>query len=276
LEAAGRLLITVRIRSDRTVVFGNRNTSLRGIRLPFDYARPSRFVEASSLDLSLVKTAVARFNSAHPYLLFDQSAISSIRDRANSHPNLIARLNTSLAEPDSASAGQELRTRIKRHSRRLIHTSFLALISDGLTKADALQATRTTLSRLSAETSWKARPVIKSFLDCAEIAVAVALAYDWLYHEISDQERESIECSLYRHVLAPALAAYDDHFAVWPRRRDNCTVVSNSAILVSALAVLDRYSEVSEELIRKSLASSWNAFEGLAPDGAWPEGPSYW
>jgi hypothetical protein len=270
------LLITVRIRSDRTVVFGNRNASLRGIRLPFDYARPSRFVEASSPDLSHVKTAVARFNSAHPYLLFDQSAISSIRDRANSHPNLIARLNTSLAEPDSASAGQELRTRIKRHSRRLIHTSFLALISDGLTKADALQATRTTLSRLSAETSWKARPVIKSFLDCAEIAVAVALAYDWLYDEISDQERESIECSLYRHVLAPALAAYDDHFAVWPRRRDNCTVVSNSAILVSALAVLDRYSEVSEELIRKGLASSWNAFEGLAPDGAWPEGPSYW
>jgi len=49
-----------------------------------------------------------------------------------------------------------------------------------------------------------------------------------------------------------------------------------AAFLVSALAVLDRYSEVSEELIRKSLASSWNAFEGLAPDGAWPEGPSYW
>ena len=244
--------------------------------MPFDYARPSRFVEASSPDLSFGKTAVARFNSAHPYLLFDQSAISSIRDRANSHPNLIARLNTSLAEPDSASARQELRTRIKRHSRRLIHTSFLALISDGLTKADALQATRTALSRLSAETSWKARPVIKSFLDCAEIAVAVSLAYDWLYHEISDQERESFEDSLFRHVLAPALAAYDDHFAVWPRRRDNCTLVSNSAILVSALAVLDRYSEVSEQLIRKSLASSWNVFDGLAPDGAWPEGPSYW
>jgi len=244
--------------------------------LPSDYARSFRFAEASGPDLRFAKTAVARFSSTHPYLLFSQPAIPSIRDRANSHPNLIARLKTSLAETDSASADQELRTRIKRHSRRLIHTSFLALISDGITKEDALQATRTALARLSAETSWKARPVIKSFLDCAEIAVAVALAYDWLYHEISDQERESIEGSLYRHVLAPALAAYDDHFAVWPRRRDNCTLVSNSGILISALAVLDRYPEISEQLVRKSLASSWNAFEGLAPDGAWPEGPSYW
>jgi len=150
------------------------------------------------------------------------------------------------------------------------------LISDGITKADALQATRTVLSQLSAETTWNARPVIKSFLDCAEIAVAVALAYDWVYHEISDQERRSIEDALLRHVLAPALAAYDDQLAIWPRRRDNCTLVSNSGILVAALAILDRHPEISQQLIRRSVASSWNAFDGLAPDGAWPEGPSYW
>jgi hypothetical protein len=199
-----------------------------------------------------------------------------IRGRANRHPELITRLKASLCEEGSTSAKQELRTGIKRQGRKLIHTAFLALIGDGEIKADALRATRAVLARLSAEPSWKARPVIKSFLDCAEIAVAVSLAYDWLYHEFSDQERRIIEDALVRHVLAPALAAYDDRFAQWPRRRDNCTLVSNSGILVSALAVLGRYPDISLRLIRQSLASSWNVFDGLAPDGAWPEGPSYW
>jgi hypothetical protein len=223
-----------------------------------------------------VETAVVGFNARHPYLLFGERAISWIRERANSHSKLITRLKASFCEMGPNSTKQDLRARIKRKGRCLIHTAFLALISDGEIKAAALYATRTALAQLSAEPSWNARPVIKSFLDCAEIAVAVSLAYDWLYNEFSDQERRMFADSLFRHVLAPALAAYEDHFAQWPRRRDNCTLVSNSGILVSALAVLDRYPDISRQLIQKALVSSWNVFDGLAPDGAWPEGPSYW
>jgi heparinase II/III-like protein len=244
--------------------------------LPLDHARSFKLVEANGPNLDIVQTAVARFNASHPYLLFGEPAISWIRERANSHLRLIARLKASLCENGSAPTKQELRTRIKRRGRRLIHTSFLALISDGATRADALHATRAVLRQLSTEASWKARPVIKSFLDCAETAVAVSLAYDWLYAELADQERGLIEDALYRHVLAPAHAAYRDRVAVWPRRRDNCTLVSNSGILISALAVFERYPEISQELIGQSLASSWNVFKSLAPDGAWPEGPSYW
>lgn len=132
------------------------------------------------------------------------------------------------------------------------------------------------LAGFTAESSWKPRPVIKSFLDCAEIAVAVSLAYDWLYSELSGDERQAIEQSLLRQVLDPALAAYEDQASLWPKRRDNCTIVSNSCILISALAVLKRYPEIATQLIRNSIASSWNVFEAFAPDGAWLEGLSYW
>jgi hypothetical protein len=175
--------------SHRTVGFGNRNASARGFRLPLENARSGRLREASGPDLKLIETALAEFKSDHPYLLFNKPAIARIRARANSNPKLLVRLETSLSEDGSATANQELRTRIKRQSRRLIHTSFLALISHGAKRAEALHATRIALSGFTAETSWKARPVIKSFLDCAEIAVAVSLAYDWLYHEFSDEER---------------------------------------------------------------------------------------
>jgi Heparinase II/III-like protein len=244
--------------------------------LPLANARSLQFVEATGPDLDFVATAVARFNASHPYLLFGEREISWIRQRALNHPRLIARLRASLSESGPAPAKQDPRTRIKRQARQLIHVSFLSLISDGAPKADALRATRRLLAQLGAEATWKVRPVIGSFLDCAEIAVAVALAYDWLYPELSDEERQNVEDALYRHVLEPARAAYDDCFAVWPRRRDNCTLVSNSGILVAALAVLDRYPETSQYLIRKSLASAWQIFGSLGPDGAWPEGPSYW
>jgi hypothetical protein len=244
--------------------------------LPFGSAQHLQQHNESGPDFRLVRAAIAAFGSSHPYLLFDKRATPRIRKRANRNPKLLARLEKSLREWRSASADEELRARIKRQARGLIHTAFLALISEGKTRADALHATRAALLRFAAETSWKARPVIKSFLDCAEIAVAVSLAYDWLYNEFSRNEQQVIEDCLFRHVLEPALAAYDDRFTLWPKRRDNCTLVSNSSILIASLAVLDRYPEASERLIRKSLSSSWGIFAALAPDGAWPEGLSYW
>ncbi len=63
---------------------------------------------------------------------------------------------------------------------------------------------------------------------------------------------------------------------MWPRRRDNCALVSNSGILVAALAVLPRYPALAAELVGRGLASAWNVFSGMAPDGAWREGLSYW
>ena len=121
--------------------------------MPLDSPRFFRFDEASGPDLKFLETAVARFNARHPYLLFDERANSWLRERANSHSKLITRLIASLCEEGSASTKQELRARIKRQGRCLIHTAFLALISDGETKADALYATRTALAQLTAEPS---------------------------------------------------------------------------------------------------------------------------
>jgi Heparinase II/III-like protein len=244
--------------------------------LSFDRARSALLDEANGPDLRRVEIAAANFKSNHPYLLFHKPALSGIRKRANGNRALMLRLHSSLGEQKSVVPEEELRTTIKRRSRRLIHTSFLAMISNGAKRTAALEAARTELSRLMAESSWKPRPVIKSFLDCAEIAVAVALAYDWLYDELPEQERVTIEASLFRHVLEPAITAYEDRFAVWPKRRDNCTLVSNSGILVASLAVLQRYRQPAIQLLSKSLASSWRIFDALAPDGAWPEGLSYW
>ncbi|MBV8089138.1 MAG: heparinase II/III family protein, partial [Alphaproteobacteria bacterium] len=165
---------------------------------------------------------------------------------------------------------------MKRQARRLINTSLMALISEGDAAEEALRASRALLLDFASASSWRQRPVIKSFLDCAEIAVAVSLAYDWLFDKLSDEECRAVEEAIFRHVLEPALAAYQDQSLLWPRRRDNCALVSNSGILIASLAVLHRYRDLSAKLIEESLKSSRNSFKAFAPDGAWPEGLSYW
>ena len=244
--------------------------------MPFDSLPALEVSQTNSAATKLVETAVAEFKTRHPYLLFHKEEIARIHRLVSCNSKLLARLNVSLRRSNSASGEQEGRAAVKHQARRLINTSFMALICDSPEANDALQASRSILRELSSATSWRRRPVIKSFLDCAETAVAVSLAYDWLYDKLLDEEREAIENALYRHVLEPALTAYEDPTLLWPRRRDNCALVSNSGILIASLAVLERHRDLTTQLVAKSLAASRHSFEAFAPDGAWPEGLSYW
>ena len=92
----------------------------------------------------------------------------------------------------------------------------------------ALKITRDLLQDFISAPSWRYRPIIGSFLDCAEIAVAVALAYDWLYDKLSPVERLAIEQSLLRHVLEPALMACEIEHCNGRNGAICCALVSNS------------------------------------------------
>jgi Heparinase II/III-like protein len=244
--------------------------------LPFDNARSYDFETTDGPDCAGFEAAVARFDLPHPYLLFHPEDLPGLRRLAAANPLLQARVGRLLAEISSPVAAKDPRAVIKRRARRLINTAFIALTAEGSISKPALAAARHALAEFAGAASWKERPVIRSFLDCAEIAVAVALAYDWLYDELTAPERRAIESAIRRNVLEPALAAYKDRSLIWPRRRDNCALVSNSGILVAALSVLLRDRALSAALLRCGLVSSWNVFSGLAPDGAWREGLSYW
>jgi hypothetical protein len=244
--------------------------------LPFENARSFCLDEGDGPDIGLAETALAGFAASHPYLLFHRKALPGLCDLAEADLNLQARFAKLIAEPHAALPAPDPRAAIKRRGRRLITTAFVALTGKGPAAEAALAATRSALDEFVTAQSWKQRPVIRSFLDCAEIAVAVALAYDWLYQVLSPRERRAIEQAIRRNVLEPARAAYQDQSLLWPKRRDNCTLVSNSGILIAALAVLRRDRALSGELVRRSLVSSWNVFTALAPDGAWREGLSYW
>jgi hypothetical protein len=209
-------------------------------------------------------------------LLFDQTAIGSIRRIAGADARLQARFARSLGETAWRSGPTDVRTLVKQRARRLITTAFVALTADDSRRLPALAASRSMLSAVCSAANWRERQVIRSFLDCAETAVAVACAYDWLYEVLSPDERHAIEQALLCQVLEPALAAFEDKSSLWTRRRDNCCLVSNCGIMVAALVMLRCHRRLASTLVRHSLRSAWNAFTAFDPDGAWPEGLSYW
>ncbi len=252
--------------------------------MPFDNARSRRLETQDGPDFAGAAVAVGQFIGRHPYLLFRRSALPGIRRLGAANPDFEARTIRTLAQiaaeqsaaPPPQHEPADPRAALKRRARRLIDTAFIALTAGGAAADLALAASRAALAGFAAAATWKERVVLRSFLDCAEIAVAVALAYDWLYDRLTPPERRAIEDAILHHVLEPAQAAYADPALMWPKRRDNCALVSNSGITIAALAVMRRHRALSASLVRSGLASAWNVLAALAPDGAWREGLSYW
>jgi len=113
------------------------------------------------------------------------------------------------------------------------------------------------------------------FLDVAEMAHGVGLAYDWLYPSLDEATRREIRRGLIRNGLDPGLAAYDKPMW-WVRSEFNWNQVCNGGLIVGALAVADTDPRYAERILPEALASLPRALKTYEPDGAWPEGPSYW
>lgn len=77
------------------------------------------------------------------------------------------------------------------------------------------------------------------------------------------------------HALEPALDAYARGTGL-TRVRLNRAVVCNAGILIGALAVADRDSALSAEVVPLAVEHLREAMQAYGPDGAWPEGPTYW
>lgn len=113
------------------------------------------------------------------------------------------------------------------------------------------------------------------FLDTAEMTNAVALGYDWLYKDLSPEDRKLIRTAIVEKGLDAALPLYRGK-KWWTVLHHNWNQVCNGGIAMGALAVAEDEPQKSREVITASLASIPLAMESYAPDGGWAEGPGYW
>lgn len=119
------------------------------------------------------------------------------------------------------------------------------------------------------------------FLDTAEMACAIAVAYDWLYDHWTDPQRKQLRDAIVRLGIEPALKVYRGKGDGFPRRVNNWNQVCNGGILTGALAIAKdvadpAVTDMAGEVIASAVASLPIAMKQYAPDGAWAEGPGYW
>ena len=111
------------------------------------------------------------------------------------------------------------------------------------------------------------------FLDVAEMTMAVAIGYDWLYDHLSPDSRKIIRSAIFRKGIDPSLNQRDAWFLT---AGNNWNQVCNAGMTYGALAIFEDMPEFSKMIIGRAIETIRISMEVYAPDGAYPEGYGYW
>lgn len=134
-----------------------------------------------------------------------------------------------------------------------------------------LNRARQELMQLAALPDWAPN----HFLDVGEGALAAGIGLDWLYDELTPAEREQIAQAIVKNALLPSLEVPEGNGS-WVNGDFNWNQVCHGGLTVGALAIAEREPELAKQIINRAIKNLPHAGAVYAPDGAYPEGPSYW
>lgn len=111
------------------------------------------------------------------------------------------------------------------------------------------------------------------FLDVAEMTMAMAIGYDWLYDQLSDASKATIKEAILKKGIEPSL---DSKYNSWLRAEHNWNQVCNAGMTYGAIAIYEDQPELAKTIINRAISSIELPMNDYGPDGAYPEGYGYW
>lgn len=111
------------------------------------------------------------------------------------------------------------------------------------------------------------------FLDVGEMCMAVAIAYDWLYADLQEQTKVKVRKAIVEKAISPS---YEKQYNRFLNMHNNWNSVCNAGLVYGALAIFEDDKEQAIAVIERALKSTQLPLQAYAPDGNYPEGPSYW
>lgn len=220
----------------------------------------------------------------HPRLLMDADDFTALKAKidANSSANLTLLHNTimSVCNDKGGMATSALTYKLDASNKRILDVSRSALLRI-FTCAYAYRMTGETKYLTHAEndintvcdfSDWNSK---RHFLDVGEMAVAVALGYDWLYNELSESTKTKAANAILKYAFQPVQQKN------WSQNIYNATnnwnQVCNGGLVCAALATYEVNPNEAQEMIDNAIKSNKTAMETMySPDGNYPEGSSYW
>ena len=115
------------------------------------------------------------------------------------------------------------------------------------------------------------------YLDTAEMATAVAIAYDWLYDALPTSTKDLVKKCLYERAIVRVLREYEKgSLGSWAKRETNWNVVCNTGMVLAALGIAEDYPKEAAVILDNAAKYMPNCLKHFAPDGVCYEGPAYW
>jgi hypothetical protein len=219
----------------------------------------------------------------HPRLLMNADAFASLKEKINSGANAnLSLLHTAIMTiaKNKGLATSQLTYTLDASNKRILDVSRSALtriFADAYAyritgEQQYLTHAEADINAVCAFSDWNSK---RHFLDVGEMATAVALGYDWLYNELSEDTRKNAVNALTNFALVQAQNKNWnlDFYAA----TSNWNQVCNAGLVCAALAIYESNPTLCKQMIEKSVESNATAIAAMySPDGNYPEGPSYW
>ncbi|KAL2820307.1 chondroitin AC/alginate lyase [Aspergillus granulosus] len=219
---------------------------------------------------SLANAAVNFANlPAHPRLLFTDNRVQDVLSMNETDAYfrevlgyLAKTAQTAITTPVSLSSASSWSSTIRMNVGA---AAGMYRLTKDTTYSDWIIETLLSLSRLS---DWNP----SNFLNTADITMTVSLGYDWVYEELTDTQRTTIETAIFNKAFIPAM---NSSINSWSKHTNNWAQVTHGCLIIGILAVGDSDSTLASEMLDFSLPKLKVSLEQYAPDGGYIEGYSY-
>ena len=206
--------------------------------------------------LALLKAKVTTNRSANPVLSRIHDEIISLADAYTQETSAITR--------SFDSSGKRILSQSRKALKRLFACSY-AYRMTGLGRY--LECVKRDLTAACSLSDWNG---VEHFLDAAEMATGVAIAYDWCYYSLPYDIRVAAHSALVNKAIT--VNPSNDYV----NATNNWNQVCFSGVVLAALAIYEKDKSVSRNIIESCLSHNPVAITASYTNGNFPEGYSYW
>lgn len=230
---------------------------------------------ASVLATGLTSLAPYLSETPHPRILMTDADKAQITAAIQSSPYLQDVEKTVYSIADQAvtdrptwyeKEGKRLLDKSRRSLRNLFSLSYAYRFSH---EAKYLEAACRELNSVCSFNDWNP----SHYLDVGEMCMGVSIAYDWLYQDLPDSIKTKVEDAIERCAFDTALTPKTPWFYT---NTYNWNQVCNAGLVYGAFAIGDKTPEKAEKILAKCYETIHLPVDNYDPDGAYPEGPTYW
>lgn len=115
----------------------------------------------------------------------------------------------------------------------------------------------------------------KHFLDVGEMCLGIAMAVDWVGHDLPASTMELAKQSLIEKGINVSWPE-DGSNPHWAYGNSNWNQVCNGGMVAASIAVAEVDPELAAKTIHRAIDGMANALDSYGPDGVYPEGATYW